>query len=49
MRLDFGKTASYAPNKSLVLWEEFKIYGGAIHAVEAFMRHMPPNMGSGWH
>jgi hypothetical protein len=48
MRLDFGETASYAPGKSLVVWEEFKIYGGAIHAVEAFMRFMPSKKGSGW-
>jgi hypothetical protein len=48
MRLDFGETASYAPGKSLVVWEEFKIYSGAIHAVEAFMRYMPSHKGSGW-
>jgi hypothetical protein len=48
MRLDFGETTSYAPGKSLVVWEEFKIYGGAIHAVEAFMRYMPSHKGSGW-
>ena len=48
MRLDFGETALYAPGKSLVVWEEFKIYGGAIHAVEAFIRYMPSNKGSGW-
>jgi hypothetical protein len=48
MRLDFGETASYAPGKSLVVWEEFKIYGGVIHAVEAFMRYMPSHKESGW-
>jgi hypothetical protein len=48
MRLDFGETPSYAPGKSLVLWEEFKIYGAAIHTVEAFLRYMPSNKGSGW-
>jgi len=48
MRLDFGETASYASGKSLVVWEEFKIYGGAMHAVEAFMRFMPSHKGSGW-
>jgi len=25
-----------------------KVYGGQIHAVEAFMRVMPANLGSGW-
>ena len=48
MRLDFGETASYDPGRALVVWEEFKIYGGAIHAVEAFMRYMPSGKGSGW-
>jgi hypothetical protein len=48
LRLDFGETPSYAPGTSLVVWEEFKIYGGMIHAVEAFMRYMPSNKGSGW-
>ena len=48
MRLDFGETTSYDPGRALVVWEEFKIYGGAIHAVEAFMRYMPSNKGSGW-
>lgn len=48
MRLDFGETPSYAAGTSLVVWEEFKIYGGMMHAVEAFMRYMPSNKGSGW-
>src|SRR5262252_3292913 len=30
---------SYA---SLRAWEAFKVYGGQIHAVEAFMKAMPP-------
>jgi hypothetical protein len=25
------------PGRALVAWNEFKVYGGAIHAVEAFM------------
>jgi hypothetical protein len=48
MRLDFGETPSYDPGRALVVWEEFKIYDGAIHAVEAFMRYMPSSKGSGW-
>ena len=34
--------------QALVAWEEFKVYGGQIHAVEAFMRYMPSSKGSGW-
>jgi hypothetical protein len=48
MRLDFGETTSYESGRVLVVWEEFKIYGGTIHAVEAFMRYMPSGKGSGW-
>jgi hypothetical protein len=32
----------------LVVWEAFKVYGGQIHAVEAFMKLMPLEAGSGW-
>jgi len=28
--------------------EAFKVYGGQIHPVEAFMRVMPASAGSGW-
>jgi len=31
-----------------IVWKAFKIYGGQIHAVEAFMRVMPASAGSGW-
>lgn len=48
MRLDFGETSSYGPGRALVVWEEFKVYGEMIHAVEAFMRYMPSSKGSGW-
>ena len=48
MRLDFGETTAYGPGRALVAWEEFKVYGGAIHSVEAFMRYMPSSKGSGW-
>jgi hypothetical protein len=46
LRQDFGPGA-IGPN-SLHAWEAFKVYGGQIHAVEAFMKVMPPHMGSGW-
>ncbi|RYG68057.1 hypothetical protein EON77_15880 [bacterium] len=32
----------------LAVWEAFKIYDGKIHAVEAFMKVIPPGLGSGW-
>jgi len=47
-RLDFGNTKNYGPGNALTLFEAFKIYGGRIHAVEAFMDIMPENTPSGW-
>jgi hypothetical protein len=35
-----------APDK-LTVWEAFKVYDGHIHAVEAFMRILPPELASG--
>ena len=48
LRMNFGDTGSYGPGNALIVWEQFKIYGGQIHAVEAFMRIMPASAGSGW-
>jgi hypothetical protein len=47
-RLDFGNTNNYGAGKALTLFEAFKIYGGQIYAVEAFMDIMPENTPSGW-
>ncbi len=49
LRLDFGPGSVFGPgDRWLHAWEAFKIYGGKIHAAEAFMRAMPPNTPSGW-
>ncbi len=48
LRMNFGQTKAYGPGNALIVWEEFKVYGGQIHAVEAFMKIMPASMGSGW-
>jgi hypothetical protein len=48
LRMNFGQTNSYGGGNALIVWEEFKVYGGQIHAVEAFMKIMPASMGSGW-
>ena len=47
-RQDFGNTGSYGAGNALTMFEAFKIYGGQIHAVEAFMVVMPENTPSGW-
>ena len=48
LRMNFGQTSSYGQGNALVVWEAFKVYGGQIHAVEAFMKIMPAAIGSGW-
>jgi hypothetical protein len=48
LRMNFGDTGSYGPGNALIVWEAFKVYGGEIHAVEAFMRVMPATTPSGW-
>jgi hypothetical protein len=48
LRMDFGAGSTRTKGDSLIAWEGFKIYGGKIHAVEAFMRVMPLGTPSGW-
>jgi hypothetical protein len=48
LRMNFGQTKSYGAGNALVVWEAFKVYGGQIHGVEAFMKIMPVSAGSGW-
>ena len=48
IRMDFGAGSVPAAGSSLVVWEAFKVYGGMIHAVEAFMKVMPLGTRSGW-
>jgi len=47
-RLDFGDTGSYGPGNALTTFEAFKVYGGQIHAVEAFIDIMKAGASSGW-
>jgi hypothetical protein len=48
LRINFGPADRYGVGNALIVWEAFKVYGGQIHAVEAFMRIMPADAGSGW-
>ena len=45
---DFGPGSMGGPTNSLDAWEYFKVYGGQIHAVEAFMEIKPATEGFGW-
>jgi hypothetical protein len=44
----FGAGSIPQRDEVLKVWEAFKVYGGQIHAVEAFMRAMPPGSTSIW-
>src|SRR5262249_22197220 len=39
---DFGPASIRNSYATLRAWEAFKVHGGQIHAVEAFMKAMPP-------
>jgi hypothetical protein len=39
--MNFGFTDSYGPGNALVTFEAFKVWGGEIHAINAFFRTMP--------
>ncbi len=40
--MNFGYTGSYGPGNALVTFEAFKVWGGEIHAVNAFFRTTLP-------
>lgn len=45
----YWRVRDTAPD-TLTVWEAFKVYDGQIHAVEAFMRILPPDLaGGGWY
>ena len=49
LRMNFGAAAGrYGDGNGLMVWEAFKVYGGEIHGVEAFMKVMPVAAPSGW-
>jgi len=48
MYLDFGDTGSYGAGNALTTFEAFKVYGGQIHAVEAFIDIRKAGSSSGW-
>ena len=48
LRINFGRANRYGVGNALIVWEAFKVFGGEIHAVEAFMKIMPAAAGSGW-
>ena len=39
--MNFGDTGTYGAGNALIVYEGFKVYGGQMHAVEAFMKVLP--------
>jgi len=48
LQMNFGKGSLIGRDGTLLVFEAFKVYGGQIHAVEAFMKAMPVGTKSGW-
>jgi hypothetical protein len=46
--MNFGYTASYGEGNALVTFEAFKVWGGQIHAINAFFRPLPVGTGRFW-
>ena len=46
--MNFGFTDSYGPGKALVTYEAFKIWGGQIHAINAFFATLPISTPRAW-
>ena len=46
--MNFGNTGSYGPGNALIPYEAFKVWGGQIHAVQAFMKVLPEGTTRDW-
>jgi hypothetical protein len=46
--MNFGDTGTYGAGNALVVYEAFKVFGGQIHAVQAFMKVLPKDTKRGW-
>jgi len=46
--MNFGFTNSYGPGRALVTFEAFKVWGGEIHAINAFFTFLPKDTQRGW-
>jgi hypothetical protein len=46
--MNFGDTGSYGEGNALIVYEAFKVYGGQLHAIQAFMKVLPKDTKRGW-
>jgi hypothetical protein len=48
IRMNFGPGSLFSGKGELDVWHSFKIFGGQIHAAEAYCETVPPGTKSGW-
>jgi hypothetical protein len=48
VRMNFGPGSTFEGGGVLDVWHSFKIYGGQIHAAEAYCKVAPLGLSSGW-
>ncbi|MBB5986735.1 hypothetical protein [Sphingobium lignivorans] len=46
--MNFGDTGSYEPGNALITFEAFKVWGGKIHSINAFLTTRPQALGRSW-
>lgn len=46
--MNFGDTASYEPDYALFTFEAFKVWGGKIHSINAFLNTQPESVARFW-
>ena len=48
LRMNFGPGSLFQGQGELDVWHSYKVYGGLIHAAEAYCKQMPHGTKSGW-
>ena len=46
--MNFGDTGTYGAGNALIAYEAFKVFGGQMHAVQAFLKILPKETPRGW-
>ena len=46
--MNFGDTGTYGAGNALIAFEAFKVFGGQMHAVQAFLKVLPKDTKRGW-
>ena len=46
--MNFGDTGTYGAGNALITFEGFKVFGGELHVVQAFLKIVPKETKRGW-